>query len=270
MRGNVELVISFSLNKFIKRNGAGGMSKDHDYYRLKPYLDILSSTQHCIASHEPPVARTIIGKETSGNMATAVYLGVRTAQALSGVGNRLMFSSVELAVHAAATAVQAIRSSGGEKNLAENPLVKEDLEAMDIEAKLRTVHALVLTIQKQRGRSPTQEEPALVEHEPVDESDVIGVSLAQVKEVLESITATVNALNEELDAHEQRWFSSWRTPDTRHHLISLKAKVVILDKRVDMLLKLRAFVGDSAPPAPAVPSTFASYPYLTNGYSNKF
>jgi len=168
-----------------------------------------------------------------------------------------MLTSVELAVHAAATAVKAVRSSGDQpRNLAENPLVREELETMDIEAKLKTVHALVLTIQKQRSKSlpsaPSSEgqlvDPSTV---PQDESDVVGVCLEQVKEVLDSITTTVNALNSELEMHEQRWFSSWRTPDTKHHLIALRAKILILDKRVDMLLKVRSFVGESAPSQPA-------------------
>jgi len=191
-------------------------------------------------------------------MAHVVYVGVQTAQALSGVSNRIMLSSVELAVHAAATALKAIRASNAgedQKNLADNPLVKDELEAMDIEAKLKTVHALVLTIQKQRARSglPVGGEGA-EQLEEKDESDVVGVCLDQVKEVLDSITSTVNALNGELDMHEQRWFSTWRTPDTRHHLIALRAKIVILDKRVDMLLKVRSFVGDALP-HPAAPSS---------------
>jgi len=187
-------------------------------------------------------------------MAHVVYMGVQTASALSGLSNRLMLTSVELAVHAAATAVKSLRSSGeDQKSLAEHPLVREELEAMDIEAKLKTVQALVLTIQKQRSRSvssaiatniPTSE---AVKTEETDESDVVGVCLDQVKEVLDSITTTVNALNTELDEHEQRWFSSWRTPDTKHHLIALKAKILILDKRVDMLLKVRSFVAEAVP-----------------------
>jgi len=193
-------------------------------------------------------------------MAHVVYAGVQTAAVVSTLSNRLVLSSVELAVHAAATALKAVRASeeGQQKNLTENPLVREELEAMDIEAKLKTVHALVLTIQKQRGKSvPTNVtggstqivDPSAIA--PQDESDVIGVCLEQVKEVLDSITTTVNALHEELDAHDQRWFSSWRTPDTKHHLIALRAKILILDKRVDMLLGVRSFVGDSVAAAPA-------------------
>jgi hypothetical protein len=182
-------------------------------------------------------------------MAQVVYAGVQTAQALSNVSNRLMLTSVELAVHAAATALKAMRSGNDQQqNIVENPLVKDELEAMDIEAKIRTVHALVLTIQKQRQSEYRQSRDTILETEnalpvsPVDESDVVGVCLEQVKEVLDSITSTINSLNSELDAHEQRWFSSWRTPDTKHHLIALKAKTLVLDKRVDMLLKVRSFV----------------------------
>jgi hypothetical protein len=172
-------------------------------------------------------------------MAQVVYLGVQTASILSGMSNRLVFSSVELAVHAAATAVRALRPSGGDqKSVAENPLVREELESMDIEAKLKTVHALVLTIQKTRGGGGGKQQV-----EEVDDSDVIGVCLSQVKDVLESITGTLTALNTELDAHDQRWFSSWRTPDTKHYVLALKAKILILDKRVDMLLKVKSFVG---------------------------
>jgi hypothetical protein len=189
-------------------------------------------------------------------MAHVVYMGVQTAQVLSGVSNRIMLTSVELPVHAAATALKAIRSSNTEgadqKNLVDHPMVKEELETMDIEAKLKTVHALVLTIQKQRGKSGSihanGEESAVPEER--DESDVVGVCLEQVKEVLDSITITVNALNEELDMHEQRWFSTWRTPDTKHYLIALRAKILILDKRLDMLLKVRSFVSEPIAPNP--------------------
>jgi len=180
-------------------------------------------------------------------MAHAVYLGVQTATMVSGLSNKLVLSSVELAVHAAATALRALRPAGGEQSqpqpaLADNAHVKEELEQMDIEAKIRTVHALVLTIQKQRAGGHAGGEPAKDDTQVPDESDVVGVCLEQVKEVLESITSTVTALREELDAHEQRWFATWRTPDTKHHLIALRAKILILDKRVDMLLKVKSFV----------------------------
>jgi len=172
-------------------------------------------------------------------MAHVVYAGVQTVSIVSKLSNNIMLSSVELAVHAAATALRALRpaSANGQiqgPSVTENPLVREELESMDIEAKIRTVHALVLTIQKHRGGN---------NETAVDDSDVVGVCLDQVKEVLESITSTVTTLHEELDAHDQRWFSSWRTPDTKHHVLALRAKILILDKRVDMLLKVRSFVG---------------------------
>jgi hypothetical protein len=207
-------------------------------------------------------------------MAHAVYIGVQTASMVSGLSNKLMLSSVELAVHAAATALRALRPASTPDQqqvqaVTENPLVREELEQMDIEAKIRTVHALVLTIQKHRNGSASLTTPmyggyrgqaenstvltvgtdntlAIKTQSAVDDSDVIGVCLDQVKEVLESITSTVNALNAELEAHDTKWFSSWRTPDTKHLLLALKAKILILDKRVDMLLKVRSFFGNDA------------------------
>jgi hypothetical protein len=170
-------------------------------------------------------------------MAQMLYVGVQTASMLSGLSNRLMFTSVELAVHAAGAALSAVRPIADSPSVAENPLVRDELESMDIEAKLKTVHALVLTIQKSRATLNGNEDDV------VDDSDVVGVCLTQVKDVLESITTTLNALNEELVEHEQRWFASWRTPDTKHYVVALKAKMAILDKRLDMLLKVRSFVG---------------------------
>lgn len=161
-------------------------------------------------------------------MAQTIAFGIVSASVASNY--RLVGTSVELAVTAASAAVRAMRPS--ERALAENPLIREELEQMDTEAKLKTVHALILTIQKDRHGE-----------EEMREDDVVGVCLVQVKDVLDSITKTLDALNGELDQHDQRWFSTWRTPDTKHHLIALKAKSTILDKRVDMLLKVCSFVG---------------------------
>lgn len=171
-------------------------------------------------------------------MATVVYYGFQTASILSGVSNKVVMSSIELCIYAASSALKAFRPLDNGVPVGQNPLVKDELETLDIEAKLKTVQALVLMIQKYRNEN---------ESEVIDDSDVVGVCLMQVKDVLESLTTTLNGLRQELNDHDQRWFSSWRTPDTKNHMIALRSKILILDKRVDMLLKVRSFVSSVAP-----------------------
>lgn len=161
---------------------------------------------------------------------TLAYTAVKTVTLINGVSSKLVVSSIELCVSAANAALRALGPS--QRPITANPLVKDELEAMDIEAKLQTVHALILTIQKARNNQT----------EPLDEADVVGVCLGQVRDVLESLTLTLNALNQELEEHEQRWFSSWRTPSTLPLVVTIRSKMLILDKRVDMLLKVKTFV----------------------------
>ena len=77
-------------------------------------------------------------------------------------------------------------------------------------------------------------------------------------EILEQITKILKDVHNELREHEQKWFSSWRYPNTDEAMLSLKKKVslffyeifnifnivflflkvIVLDKRVDLLLKV--------------------------------
>jgi len=77
-------------------------------------------------------------------MAQTVAMAVVSTAVTSNL--KLVTTSFELAITAANAALQALRPK--EKNLGDNPLVQEDIESMDIEGKLRMVHALILTIQK--------------------------------------------------------------------------------------------------------------------------
>lgn len=174
-------------------------------------------------------------------MATQVlYTAVSTVSMVNGISSKLVFSSIELCISAAGLAIHALRPSQQQPAITENPLVKEDLQAMDIEAKLQTIQALVFTIQKQRNRASSEQQHTY------DETDVVDVSLTQVKEVLDSLTKTFHELQLELATHEEKWFSSWRTPNTQSLVTAIKSKMLILDKRVDMLLKVRAFVKASS------------------------
>lgn len=213
-------------------------------------------------------------------------------------------SSIEYSITALASTLRALRATtavtgndGGSSssNAPHRHLaVREELEEMDIEAKVRSVQALVLHISKKRRTSSssmaattawnfflggeegtvatktgggvalskeeeeeeqskskdttttnattsemTGEDSQIVRVDLNPSDDVVGICISQVAETLQSITRTLHDVQTELELHEARWFSSWRTPDTERHMGVLRTKIGVLDKRVDMLLKVK-------------------------------
>lgn len=163
-----------------------------------------------------------------------LYMGASTVSLVNGMSTKLVFSSLELCISAANLAVHSLRPSPSQPAITDNALVKDDLESLDIEAKLKTISALVQTIQRQQQHRHARGGE--------EEGDVVDVALGQVKEVLDSLTLTFHELEREIAEHDTRWFSSWRQANTASLVTAIKSKMFILDKRVDMLLKVRAFV----------------------------
>lgn len=196
-------------------------------------------------------------------MTQVVTTAILTAGVVSQVSGRIIGGSLDLALSAAGGLARILSSSVA--RLSEHPKVREELTAMDIEAKVRSVQALLLSVRRRRRASGAVLEAAkrlgdddsmvivaadaMAARDVEDETDVVDVCLAQVGEALEAITATLEKVNTELALHETRWLSTWRNPDTTQLMVDLKAQVAVLDGRVDFLLKCHQAFFVVAPPA---------------------
>jgi hypothetical protein len=159
------------------------------------------------------------------NVVSAVVVTAGMLNQMSAVSTRIVTGSLDLALSAAGGLGRLATSSLTKWR--EYPVVKEQLQGLDIEAKVETVQALLLTVRKNRNKLNLEE----------DENDVINVCLKRVGETLQQLTTTLEKINTELTVHDSRWFNSWRNPDTEQLIEELKRQVVTLDGRVDMLLK---------------------------------
>lgn len=200
-------------------------------------------------------------------MAQVVAMGVVTAGVINSVSGRIVWGSLELAMHAAGGFMDLMRATAARWGA--HPAVREEMAALDVEARVEAVQALLLTMRKQRGEVPVGESAssssasasastssdeestsgAVMVMSPASaytfggekassaSDDVVDVCLRQVSQALGGMTTTLEALNTELAYHDTRWLSSWRSPDTATHMANLKSQALILDKRVDFLLR---------------------------------
>lgn len=185
-------------------------------------------------------------------MSLAVLTIPKTGLVMTG---RLLLAAVE-------TSSQMAMSHISRPSYQWRPDVQAVIVESDIVAKIETVQALLITIQKKRLASAASASSAESTHvednvsnqegvhsnasstgEETNSSssssstDVIEVCLRNLHLILEEITATMKEVTTELDLHETRYFASYRTPNIQQLLQKLKSQSGILEKRLDMLIK---------------------------------
>jgi hypothetical protein len=100
--------------------------------------------------------------------------------------------------------------------------ISTQLEELDIVALLQTVEALVKDI---------SEETCFTDA-------AVGIALKNIIEIIDKIHQLLLNITEERNAHQQRWFAAWRTPQYTAKLEKLGVYKGILDDRVDLLIKI--------------------------------
>ena len=129
-----------------------------------------------------------------------------------------------LTLSGTASAISTLRSMA--PDFVSDPAVRSELAALDVDAKLATVQALIAS---------------LAERETKD-VEVMRVCVANVSESVEQLNSTLELIKTELELHQSRYFASWRSPNTAAPLEQLRLQMNVLDKRVDMLLKVKDFM----------------------------
>ncbi len=110
------------------------------------------------------------------------------------------------------------------KESIKNPKVNNFLAELDIVADLRVIETLVrdVTISEQKENI----------------EDAVDMALANVKEILLVIKDELQAINVELVNHQNRFFASFFDPNISLNLENMTKHKAILDKRLDLLIKI--------------------------------
>jgi len=100
--------------------------------------------------------------------------------------------------------------------------VKTVLQRLDIHATLRVLGALVEELDTIPPRSAAFE------------------ALMALKAGVECIQTDLESLKLEMNYHESKWFQSYRTPNYEDHLAALERHKDVMDRRLDLLVKVLA------------------------------
>ena len=105
-----------------------------------------------------------------------------------------------------------------------HPKVQTLLSHLDLQSDLKVIQALV-------------EEISIKELEE-GQYDVVDVALEQVKDMMILIKDELEKIQIEINNHESKYFAEYREPNFNINLNHLIENKIILDKRVDLLIKL--------------------------------
>lgn len=127
-----------------------------------------------------------------------------------------------------------------------NPDVDKHLKKIDIERRLLLIETVLHKIQSLSSQEKIigmTEELKVIEN--YDRTmDPIELSLHYLKETIHEIHRNLSDLNEKVQNHQNKWFSSWRTLNIRQQLHELETNSLLLDKRFNDLMKISKFLID--------------------------
>ena len=101
---------------------------------------------------------------------------------------------------------------------------------LDLASKVKTVEALVSTVV---ARGARHQNPA------------VRAALDEVTDALRQIKELGHAIDGKLDEHEERWFPTWRSAGIDEEVALLRHYGTVLDRRVDMLIKMMAIPSEA-------------------------
>lgn len=147
------------------------------------------------------------------SLATAASLA-HVASLSTSLSGKILLTTIE------ATSQLAVRTFN---QPVEHEEVSEVMTKLDITAKVKTVEAVIQAIVQNKSET----------------NKVMDVCLQNLHEILDKITHTMKLLHDEIDYHNSKWFSRWRTLSVDGLVQNLKVEAVVLDKRFDTLIKLK-------------------------------
>ena len=93
------------------------------------------------------------------------------------------------------------------------------IEQLDIETKIKIIDAYI-------------------KHTDTESSEPIKISIESIICIITKINKEINDINTEIEAHNNKWFHSFRNPHIKDKINNLINHSIIFDKRIDLLLKL--------------------------------
>jgi hypothetical protein len=93
------------------------------------------------------------------------------------------------------------------------------IEQLDIETKIKIIDAYI-------------------KHTDTESSEPIKISIESIICIITKINKEINDINTEIEAHNNKWFHSFRNPHIKDKIHNLINHSIIFDKRIDLLLKL--------------------------------
>ena len=162
--------------------------------------------------------------------ASAALFGAVSGALVGASTGRAVNKAIDVAVKSVTTAYNGLTNFDDYRSAF--PEIFLELESLDVDARLRMVLALLKNAEERsRTDSPGEE--------------TIDICLGEIRTSVDSITHDLEAVHRELRAHQERWFASFRSPHVSSLLKSLRVKMGVLDRRVDMLIKAQAFLEQS-------------------------
>jgi len=159
-------------------------------------------------------------------MAQLAGMAVVAVAAAPSASLNMLAAVLHYSLEATTLAISTLRSLAPE--FTSDPTVRAELAALDVDAKLATVQALIASLAARKTKQ--------------EEDEVMRVCVANVSECVAQLNATLEAIKAELATHQTRYLSSWRSPNTAEPLVQLRLLMGVLDKRVDLLLKVKDFM----------------------------
>ena len=124
----------------------------------------------------------------------------------------------------------------------EHPYLQGILNELDLKADLQVIQSLLskinhnsVIIQDEENEGNNSENN---ENNIKKEVDPILVCLQNVTQMVCLIKDELKNINEEIKKHDERWLANWRTPSYQGHINKIILHKKILDKRVDLLIKI--------------------------------
>jgi hypothetical protein len=159
--------------------------------------------------------------------ASAALVGIFAGAVVGQATGRVVNRTLDLAVAGAGRAYENLVAK--DPSDPETRKVFLALEALDVNAKLRMTNAIVSSLEEKFDVKQVG-----------DKDDPVVLCLNEVKEALQMIENTLDEIREEIDRHQARHLHRWRSSNVEEHIRVLSSRLIILDKRMDMLAKCRA------------------------------
>ena len=124
----------------------------------------------------------------------------------------------------------------------QHPHLQNVLLELDLKADLQVIEALLMQIKDEEFKGLDQQHIHLKKSSEKDGKKElktpISICLKNVSEMVGLIKNELENIKEEIKDHEQKWLANWRTPPYEPHLRKLAKHKKILDKRMELLIKI--------------------------------